>query len=38
MAYSERAMKLLTKVIEDYPQRTGPIDHAEDMSHSIGES
>jgi hypothetical protein len=24
MAYSERAMKLLTKVIEDYPRRTGP--------------
>jgi hypothetical protein len=24
MALSERAMKLLTKVVEDYPQRTGP--------------
>ena len=24
MAHSERAMKLLTKVIEDYPLRTGP--------------
>ena len=24
MADSERAMKLLTKVVEDYPQRTGP--------------